>query len=42
MRRATTANASLLAADSLTHLKIVATSLTAAILIVWLAIATHL
>jgi len=36
------ANASLLAADSLTHLKIVSTSLTAAIFIVWLAIATHL
>ena len=42
MRRPANANASLLAADSLTHLKIVSTSLTAAIFIVWLAIATHL
>lgn len=41
MRRPVTANASLLAADNLTQLKIVVTSLTAAILAVWLVIAIH-
>jgi len=41
MRRPVTLNASPLAADRITHLKIVVTSLTASIIAVWLMIAIH-